>query len=162
RAADVVATKDAAKIVDFVRTRIAVAPPFENSDPVANRRWGTAATLRSGLGTMRERADLLADLLTQAGFKADVQIADRPSSITVENLSKAIPAPAFAPDQARVQLAAQLLRQAGAPAPAKQHDLNPGPDPVPAILSTLPDDAQKVGNLRGDLLPQLVPLVVYT
>ena len=161
RAADVVATKDATRIVEFVRDRIAVAPvQFEGRDPTQNRRWGSAATMRSGLGTLRERADVLADLLTQAGFKADIYMGERPSSITVESLYKVRPAPAFAPDRSRIDLAAQVLRQAGLAAPPPQQAFNPGPDPSAAILSALPASAQ-VARVRQDLLPEKIPVVVY-
>jgi len=94
RAADVVATKDATKIVEFVRDRIAVAPPaYGGSDASQHRRWGMAATKRAGLGNLRERADILADLLTQAGFTAEIYMCDRPASLTVETLYRASPAP---------------------------------------------------------------------
>src|SRR5215471_18777375 len=114
RAADVVAKKDATKIVEFVRDRIAAVPVIEGSwDATQGRRWGSAATLRAGLGTLRERADVLADLLTRAGFKAEVQVADLPSGLDVAALYRARPAPAFAPDKARIDLARSLLKQAG-------------------------------------------------
>ncbi|HKV87340.1 MAG TPA: hypothetical protein VJT78_05025 [Candidatus Dormibacteraeota bacterium] len=161
RAADVVATQDATKIVEFVRDRIAVIPIIEGAgDPAWSRRWGTAATLRGGLGTLRDRADLMADLLTQAGFKAEVQIGDRPAGVTVASLYKARPAPGFAPDKARVELARQLLRQAGVPAPAAQHAFSPGSDQAAAILGALPMTAQSA-HTRNDLLPSHVPVVVY-
>ena len=161
RAADVAATKDATKIVEFVRDRIGVAPFIEGSgDATQARRWGSAATLRAGLGTLRERADVLAELLNQAGFKADVYMADRPPGVTVSSLYKTRPAPSFAPDKARIDLARTLLKQAGVPAPPAQHAFNPGPDPVTAILSALPAAAQ-VARTRDDLLPQSVPLVVF-
>jgi hypothetical protein len=161
RAAEVVATKDATKIVDFVRDRIAVAPAqFEGRDPTQNRRWGSAATMRAGLGTLRERADVLADLLTQAGFKADIYMADRPAGITVESLYRVRTAHAFAPDKSRIDLAARVLRQAGLPAPPAQQPFNGGPDPSASILSALPAPAQ-VARVRADLLPQKVPVVVF-
>lgn len=161
RAADVVAAKDATKIVEFVRDRIAVVPIIENAgDPAMSRRWGTAATLRGGLGTLRDRADLLADMLNQAGFKAEVQVADRPATITAATLYKAKPAPSFKPDQGRVDLAAKLLRQAGAPAPAAEGTFNPGPDQAAAILSALPASVQ-TAHTRQDLLPPTLPVVVF-
>ncbi len=161
RAADMVSAKDATRIVEFVRDRIAVSPvQFEGRDPTQNRRWGSAATMRAGLGTLRERADVLADLLTQAGFHADVYMGDRPPSITVETLYKARPAPAFAPNRGRIDLAARVLRQAGLAAPPSQHAISLGPDPTAAILSAFPSSAQ-VARVREDLLPQKVPVVVF-
>ena len=161
RAADVAATKDATKIVDFVRDRIAAIPVMEGAgDATQGRRWGSAATLRAGLGTLRERADVLADLLNQAGFKASVYMADRPAGLTVASLYRAHPAPAFSPDKGRVDLARSLLKQAGVPSPPAQHAFDPGPDPAQAILNALPPAAQ-VARTRDDLLPQSVPLVVF-
>src|SRR5258708_7586676 len=160
RAAEVVATRDATKIVDFVRQRIAVLPPFiEYDDPATARRWGSAATLRGGQGTLRDRADLLAELLSQAGFKAQVQVAERPSTIALDGLyaSRAV---AFAPDRGRIDLARQVLRQGGFPAPGSQHAFAPGPDPAAAILAALPSEIQ-VARVRNDLLPQRVPVVAF-
>jgi len=160
RAADVVATRDATKIVDFVRERIAVLPPFaQYEDPASARKWGSAATLRGGQGTLRDRAELLAEMLTQAGFKATVQAAERPAPVTVEGLYRPRDV-AFSPDQSRIDLARRVLSQGGYPAPAPQHPFAPGPDPVAAILGALPAAVQ-VARVRDDLLPQLVPVVVF-
>ncbi len=161
RAADLVAARDATKIVEFVRDRIAVLPPFSpDDDPASARKWGSAATLRGGQGTLRDRAELLAEMLTQAGFKAQVQAADRPAAITLDALytPRAL---TFSPDQSRYDLAASILRQAGYPAPAAQHPIAPGPDPVAAILGALPASLQ-VARVRDDLFPQRVPVVVFT
>lgn len=159
RAADVIASRDATKIVEFVRDRIAVLPPLaEYDDPASARKWGSAATLRGGQGTLRDRAELLAEMLTQAGFKAQVQTADRPQAITLD----ALYAPrrvAFSPDQSRIDLAGRLLRQAGFPPPASPHPFVPGPDPTAAILGALPP-ALQLARVRHDLLPQTVPVVV--
>ncbi|HEV2218095.1 MAG TPA: hypothetical protein VGV88_11040 [Candidatus Dormibacteraeota bacterium] len=161
RAADIAATRDATKIVEFVRDRIAVVPVMDGTgDATQSRRWGSAATLRAGLGTLRDRADVLAELLNQAGFKAEVQMADRPSSVDVAALYRPRPAPAFSPDKARIDLARTLLKQASVSAPPAQHAFNPGPDPATAIMSVLPTAAQ-VARTRDDLLPQAVPVVVF-
>ncbi|HVC77489.1 MAG TPA: hypothetical protein VND96_13335 [Candidatus Micrarchaeaceae archaeon] len=161
RAADVVATKDATKIVEFVRDRIGVIPiTYGAGDPSLSRRWGASATLRGGLGTLRDRADVLADLLTKAGFKAEVQVADRPAGITVQTLYQARPAPTFAPTKALVDAALGLLHQAGLPAPAKQQAFQAGPDPAAAIFASLPASVQ-TAQTRNELLPQSVPLVVF-
>jgi hypothetical protein len=160
RAPELVAQRDATKIVNFVRDRIAVAPPFSSSDDhTAARRWGPAAALRGGQGTLRERADILADMLTRAGFAAHVSAANRPSSLTLDDIyrPRAID---FAPDRARIDLAKSLLHQAGAPAPASPQPFDPGPDPISAILGALPGSLQ-VAKLRSDLLPPKVPVVVF-
>jgi len=82
----VVATGDAASITAFVRDRIATYPAsFASSGAVeSGRRWGTRATLRGGAGTPREKADLLAELLTRAGVPdaevMEVAVAEMPAA----------------------------------------------------------------------------------
>lgn len=161
RASDLLAARDATKIVEFVRDRIAVLPSFlQGDDPAPARKWGSAATLRGGQGTLRDRAELLAGMLNQAGFKAQVQAADRPPGLTVDALYKPRAA-AFSPDQSRIDSATRLLRQAGFPAPAAQHPFASGPDPAAAILAALPA-ALQVARVRTDLLPDKVPVVVFS
>jgi hypothetical protein len=160
RAADVVAGHDANKIVDFVRDRIAVVPPFWFLDDHRQAtRWGQAATLRGGQGTLRERAEILADMLTRAGFNAQVMSADRPAAIGLTELYQQHMVQ-FSPDSKRVEAALAQLRQAGAPAPAAPQVFDPGPDPVLAILQTLPASLQNV-RPRPDLLPPQVPVVAF-
>jgi len=160
RSADLVAFKDATKIVEFVRDRIGVVPgPYPGDDAVLTRRWGSAATLRGGLGTLRERADILADMLTRAGFPAKVWAATRPPAIGLTELYRQR-AVAFAPDQGRVSSAARLLQSAGFPAAQTAGTFDAGPDAAAAISSALPASLQ-VARLRGDLLPDSVPMVVF-
>jgi hypothetical protein len=72
----IVQTRNAQKLFEFVRDQIGVLPPaLYNSDVSGAMRWGTAATLRGGAGTPRERAELLADLYKRAGFQASVVVA---------------------------------------------------------------------------------------
>ena len=159
RAQDAVATKNAAAIVEFVRTRLAVAPPFEPEDARLARRWGTAATLRGGQGTLRERADILADLLTRAGFKATVQEADRPSSVTAAKMYGPRTT-GFAPEQSHVDLAQQVIRKAGLAVPSPAKTPAPIADPSAQILGLLPASIQKA-RVRDDLLPARVPVVAF-
>ena len=74
RAANLVAAGDPASLYEFVRDEIVTYPPRVDSLTASDTtiRWGTRATLRGGAGTPREKADLLADLLLQAGFEAEV------------------------------------------------------------------------------------------
>ena len=75
KAERLVAARDADALFAFVQHEIALIPGpggFYGSDVA--RRWGTRGTLRGGMGTMRERADLLAELLTRAGFTARVMV----------------------------------------------------------------------------------------
>ena len=159
RAADVVLTKDATKIVDFVRDSIGVVPPWGDSNDLGAVRWGSAATLRGGQGTLRERADILAGLLTKAGFTATVKAANRPSSIGVSELYRQR-VPAFNPSKGKVDAARSLLRRAGLPAAQAQQAFDAGPDPVAAILGAMPADIAKA-RVRSDLLPSTVPVVEF-
>jgi hypothetical protein len=70
-----VAAKDAPGLFAFLRDSIAALPPVTSSTEKSTR-WGPAATLRGGAGTPRERADLLASLLRQAGLQANVVMGD--------------------------------------------------------------------------------------
>ncbi len=74
RAEEVVTGGDPQAIFEFVRDRISVLPPRPDgfSHASTDRVGGTRAALRSGWGTPRERADLLADLYRRAGFEAEV------------------------------------------------------------------------------------------
>lgn len=161
RAADIVAARDATRIVEFVHDHIAVVPPFSFlEDHRTARRWGNGATLRGGQGTLRDRAEVLADALTRAGFAAQVMSANRPDSLGVVGLYQQRSA-AFAPDLKRIKAAVALLREAGAPAPASPQAFEPGPDPMAAILAALPTPLQ-TARPRPDLLPSQVPIVVFT
>jgi hypothetical protein len=160
RATDLVSKRDAAGIVEFVRSDIAVIPSLSEGDGApSSRTWGSAATLRGGQGTLRDRAEMLADMLTRAGFKAQVAVANRPTSVTLESLYQPRAA-AFAPDQSRIDLAQRILRQAKYPAASSPSPVSAAPDPTQAILNALPQSLQ-VAPVRSDLLPTRVPLVVF-
>ncbi len=75
RAAALVKAKDAEGLFALVQGDIAVIPGRGGFFGAGTaRRFGARATLRGGMGTMRERADLLRDLLEQAGFEAEVYV----------------------------------------------------------------------------------------
>ena len=161
RAADLVKGRDAGKIADFVRDHFSVLPPWSSGEDVrVARRWGSAATIRGGQGTLRERADVLADLLNRAGFKAQVMAANRPSAIGAQQLYQPR-VTQFAPDTGKVGQAGAQLKGAGYPAPDKQQAFDPGADPVAAILGALPASVQQA-RLRPDLLPDQVPVVRFS
>ncbi|HLQ61527.1 MAG TPA: hypothetical protein VK131_06675 [Candidatus Acidoferrales bacterium] len=160
RSAELAAGRDAGKIVQFVRDRISVLPPLGGrDDPLYSVTWGTEGTLRGGQGTLRERAELLAQMLTRAGFPAQVLSADRPAGIGLGELYRRR-AQEFAPDQARIDAAKGQLRQAGLPAPATPAAFDPGPDAVAAILAALPQELQTT-SVRDSLLPKQVPVVAF-
>src|SRR5581483_7655802 len=137
RAQAVAATKDSAKIVAFVRDSLGVVPPWTTSDDLGAIRWGGAAALRGGQGTLRERADILAGLLTRAGLKATVMAANRPSAVDLKTMYRQR-ALEFSPDAGKLDATRSLLRQAGTPSPPPVQAFNPGPDPIAAIKATLP------------------------
>jgi hypothetical protein len=74
RAEELVEQGDAEAIFEFVRDNIAVVPNDGRSMTQLTRRvrWGRRATLRSGRGTVREKVEVLADLLDRAGYNAEV------------------------------------------------------------------------------------------
>ena len=68
-----VAQKDARKLFAFVRDNIRTVPPFEANASIETAvRFGVDNVLRTGAGTPRERAELLAQLLNRAGFQASI------------------------------------------------------------------------------------------
>lgn len=75
-AEDLVAEGDPEALFRFVRDEVATQPPapFEtNSSPFTTGvNGGPRAALRSGMGTPREKAELLARLLDRAGYEAEV------------------------------------------------------------------------------------------
>jgi hypothetical protein len=94
-AAAAVATGDPAKIVDFVREHVAVLPGSSaNGDAATEVHWGTRGTLASGRGTLRERADLLVELLGLAGVTGRVVTMPRPDGFAFGGQ----PVASFAPD----------------------------------------------------------------
>ena len=73
-----VAARDWRAIHAFVRDEIETWPSAAESfqgDNVRAVRWGKRVTLRGGAGTPREKADLLASALTEAGFTTQVMRA---------------------------------------------------------------------------------------
>ena len=72
-----VASRDPKLIFEFVRDSIATVPPLAQVDSVETAvRFGLGNVLRSGAGTARERAELLASLLGRAGHSASVVSGD--------------------------------------------------------------------------------------
>ncbi len=73
-----VAGGDPVAIFEFVRDRIRAvpAPRLRAFQPFENRvRFGPRATLRGGVGTPRDKVELLAELLRKAGFEVAVKVA---------------------------------------------------------------------------------------
>lgn len=70
---------DPETLFEFVRDDLALKPPSPTgNDGFASRAdAGPTATLRAGMGTPRETADLLARLLERAGYESEVVAYDR-------------------------------------------------------------------------------------
>lgn len=160
RSRELVQQGDIEKIVAFVRDRIGVLPaPTRGGDPLTAARWGADATLRGGAGTLRERAELLAGLLTAGGAKATVVSIERPSTVDHVALADRVATP-FAPDADRL---AALWKQAtggAAPWPARVADtLDDVADRVAQrLLAALPPEALQA-NPWPDDLPARIPAV---
>jgi len=155
-----VRSKDVAVIERFVRERISVIPSWnQGDDPTSARRWGTAGTLRGGAGMLRDRADLLGELLGEAGFTAKVMAAKLPASIDLSTLYQPRAAD-FTPDQKLIDRAAALLPSAALP--KRTRDLV---DPAQitavtqALTAAIPEAILRAA-IRNDLMPDSVPVVV--
>ena len=160
RSRELIARRDLDGIVAFVRDRIAVLPaPTPNGDPLTAARWGSQAALRGGAGTLRERADLLASLLTAAGATATVAAMDRPSAIDQSALA-AVPAQRFEPDADDLQALWQQTTRGLAPWPGKGDDaLDAVAERISKhILGTLPASALEA-TPWPDELPRSIPVV---
>ena len=162
-AAKAVASKDIAAISAFVRDRISVVPSWnQGDDPVWSKRWGTRATLRGGSGSLRDRADLLVELLTAAGFTATVMQANLPSAIDLPTLYQ-VRATDFEPDEQLYAKAVALL-PAGTevptyPAASSASSVeSPGRAAAKSLAAAIPTPLQS-STIRKDLLPTLVPVV---
>ena len=163
-AATAVASKDISTIAAFVRDRISVVPSWnKGDDPVWSRRWGSRATLRGGAGALRDRADLLVELLTAAGFNASVMQADLPSAIDLPTLYQ-VRAVDFEPDEALYARAVALL-PAGTvlstttpSASSTTSDVSAGETAAKALAAAIPT-ALQTATVRSDLLPKFVPVV---
>ena len=85
-AARLVEAGDPAAIFEFVRDDIATVPPdLDGSNSLeTGTRWGADGTLRCGMGTPRDKADLLANLLADAGYESAVVAADE--ELTAEDV----------------------------------------------------------------------------
>ncbi len=81
-----VAAGDAVALYELIRDRVAVIPP-PGSSVDRGSRWGPRGALRSGTGTPREVAELLADLYRRAGLQAEVVVGQAdPASVDLPAL----------------------------------------------------------------------------
>lgn len=99
RAEAIIATRDPTRAAAFVREHIAVLPA---SQATISGLWGPRGTLRSGSGSLRDRADLLASMLTAMGRRAVVRETACPHGLSVDDLFAPIAPAGFAPDRAAI------------------------------------------------------------
>lgn len=164
RAAEAIAAKDPLRVIRFVRDSIAVLPPPDAIIAAVDAvRWGPAATLRAGAGTLRERAELLAAMLEATGATAKVVRAARPTGVSLAALYATSP-PAFAPDAAR--LARLAATPGGAPfAKLDAPSSDPDPTTLTKTLAGTADDRVRSARSKSDgvLSPaEEVPIRVAT
>ena len=86
RAQALAAEGDAQGLFELVRDDVALTPTSDGTfeDMATHVRWGQRGALRSGQGTFREKADVLARLLDDAGFDAEVVGPYRGDDVTEE------------------------------------------------------------------------------
>ena len=85
-----VAAKDPKAMVEFVRDSLQMIPEIGQFLHQANRMsmYGTEVALRCGLATPREKAEILKDMLTEAGFEARVVL--EATEITEEDVKNIV------------------------------------------------------------------------
>ena len=151
RAAALVEAGDPEAIFELVRDQIATYPSsaggFENV--LYATRWGTRGTLRGGAGTPREKAELLVELYTQAGFTAEVVRGQAdPERIDGHKILLREHVRPFAPeiDEQRGELWLDALGQASPGEPPARTTIDPDEDDARALaaelLAALPQDLE--------------------
>jgi hypothetical protein len=168
-----VAAKDAKGLFELVRDRIATYPPSNVDGAVTEIRWGTRGTLRGGAGTPREKAELLAELYSRAGFTATVVMGDATPNPNESAASRAYlhaTPPAFAPqvDAATLATWTMEMAQTGTPSAPLRIDADDAERQalVAALSKLLPKDAKaSLGSYEATLSTAsvgLVPLVAFS
>ncbi len=160
RAAPLIAAKDPTAAVRFVRDNLVVLPPPTSTDTGTDGvRWGPTATLRSGAGTLRERAEVLRAMLESMGATARLRSAALPAEVTSAALNL-VPVPHFAPD---LKKEASFSSTTDGPLLSKFNTPPVDADPsgvVSALLGLLPAGAAATAQ-PFDGLDARVPVVEY-
>ncbi len=157
-AATAVAAKDPAAIVRFVQEHVAVLPATSSgADPTTDVRWGHRGALRAGAGTLRERADLIVDLLGQAGIEGRIVTIPRPSSYQAGGPG----APAFAPDPAAIAALWDPVAPTHPPVGQAADDAGSRADTATErLLAALPSEL-RTARIVAPGLPETVPAVEF-
>jgi hypothetical protein len=142
RAAALIEAGDPEAIFEFVRDHIATYPSsaggFQNTPDAI--RWGVRGTLRGGAGSAREKAELLAFMLTEAGFSARVvQGAPDPERIDGQKMVLRSTTRAFAPviDPERGELWLDALGQASPNEPPQRSSIDADGEEARALADAL-------------------------
>jgi len=153
-----VASKDPATIVRFVQEHVAVLAPISSDvDPTTEVRYGHRAALRAGAGTLRERAELIQDLLHQAGIEGTIVTFPRPAGYA----PGAPAAVAFAPDRAAINALWDPFDPAHPPIGQAADDAGTRADAaVDRLLAALPNELRNA-RLMTPGLPDRIPAVEF-
>ncbi len=153
-----VASNDPVAIVRFVQEHIAVLPATSSgADPTTDVRWGYRGALRAGAGTLRERADLILDLLHQAGIEGRVVAIPRPSTYTAAGRE----APTFAPDAAALATLWDPVNPTHPPIGQAADSAGPTADSTAErLLAALPTELRSA-QLTAPGLPERVPAIEF-
>ncbi len=154
---------DPAAIFEFVRDQIVTCPPASHATEVTGIRWGARAALRSGMGTPREKAELLVLLYEQAGLTASVVTGaistpdDETATIYGQNVQRS-----FAPTVDQATLDEWNAQMSVAGPPVAQAPIDPDDTErqsmVQAISALLPATAR--ASLDGTP-PTVESLLIY-
>ncbi len=128
-----------------------------NGDPATEVRWGTRGTLASGRGTLRERMDLLVELLGRAGVAGTVVTMARPGAFAFGGPDT----PAFAPDLASLGALWDAIDPSHVALADAPDDMPPAADRATAdVLAAVPRELRSATALASGL-PDRIPLVAF-
>jgi hypothetical protein len=161
RAEALIAGGDPDAILAFVRDEIGLVPPTSIDGFVPKHRqrlFGARGALRGGVGTMRDRAELLAWMMTEAGFPSRVGAGLAPAGFTLTpGLGASAPFAPVLPPEALARWAALWGVPVDADLDIPTFDPQAGAAALAAALRPLVDTS-RAARLY-DLQPDRVALV---
>lgn len=142
----VAASRDPNRILAFVRDSFVPLPATATSfgDNATATRFGTRAAMRSGVATLREKAEILADLYRDAGFPAEVVAGNILGGAAAARTAIERPYPlTFSPDASRAQIERWMRATGATPIDAGPIDVDGGESDAigNAVLAAIPDTA---------------------
>ena len=157
----IVASRDALRAVRFVREQIVVLPA---PDAISRGWWGPRGSLRSGSGSLRDRAELIAAMLRAMGLPATVKDMARPEALTRDAIFALRDSPSFAPDRRAIDAS---FAQRGLPAPpveayaADARTVRDIDSIARSLLAQIPAD-KRVARITAVVeLPARIPVVEF-